>query len=337
MSQLKHTRTVDGEALTGARQRQPDKVLMWSMLTLAPSPEAESDGKQNSEHKDVGDEIVRHIVAPLRSLARSWGGHRFNFSRSLETSPPQVQLHLLAPDNVVERVWKFAHALADANRAKVGAVTLSQSADILYPPSPGEPLPEVMEAALARFGGPEGLKLAGEVSEVSSDVATWAINRFPSRSMRSTLAALLLFDTGHALMHGPRSGLWPDRRTVGWDYYWDAHFRFCTPSFSSRAEQVRRSMTAQMPSGIMPAHRMMAALASEPSVEVWRNRWAETIDVYLYRADKQRTSRGAQQLAKAASKLLLNRMGIPLHEEAALGLYARAWSKDLEVQLTGGN
>lgn len=307
------------------------------MLTLGPSLEAESDREQKPEHKDVGDGIVRHIIAPLSSQARSWGGHRFNFSRSLETSPSEVHLHLLAADHVVERVWKFAHALVDENRAKVGAVKLSQSEDIAYPPRPDEPLPEVMEAALARFGGPEGLKLAGEVAEVSFDLALWAVNRFPNRRMRSTLAALLLFDTSQALMRGPRSALWPDRRIVSWDYYWDAHFRFCTASFGSRAEQVRRSIRAQMPSGIMPAHRMMAALASESSVEIWRNRWAETIDVYLYRADKQRTSRGAQQLAKAASKLLLNRMGIPLREEAALGLYARAWSKDLEARLSGGS
>lgn len=52
-----------------------------------------------------------------------------------------------------------------------------------------------------------------------------------------------------------------------------------------------------------------AALASGPAADIWRKLWAPAIDDYLYRADKQRLSRSAQQLVTGASQLALNRLG----------------------------
>nr|WP_231712762.1 aldolase/citrate lyase family protein [Arthrobacter sp. zg-Y820] len=78
-----------------------------------------------------------------------------------------------------------------------------------------------------------------------------------------------------------------------------------------------------------------AALASGPAVDIWRKLWAPAIDDYLYRADKQRLSRSAQQLVTGASQLALNRLGFSFREQAALGLYARAWSMDIEAQYSG--
>lgn len=78
---------------------------------------------------------------------------------------------------------------------------------------------------------------------------------------------------------------------------------------------------------------MMAAVASEPSVDTWRKRWVRAIDTYLYRSDKARISRSAQHLTAYQSRQLLNRLGISLRDEAALGLYARAWSKEREEEL----
>ena len=94
-------------------------------------------------------------------------------------------------------------------------------------------------------------------------------------------------------------------------------------------------MRARITPRIVPAHRMMAALDSEPAADIGRKRWARAIDDYLYRADKQRISRSAQQLATGASQLALNRLGFTFREQAALGLYARAWSKDIEARYTG--
>ena len=77
---------------------------------------------------------------------------------------------------------------------------------------------------------------------------------------------------------------------------------------------------------------MMAALDSEPAADIGRKRWARAIDDYLYRADKQRISRSAQQLAMGACLMLLNRLGFASKEQATLGLYARAWSKEIEAR-----
>ena len=324
MNHATPSNTLPGGAAASAAPRQSSPTILWSMLNIEP------------ERPDVGDEIVRHMVAPLCAQVRAWEGSRFGFSRGVEAAYPVVHLHVRATEGVIERAWTFAHALANESAARLGAVKITRSPDIVYPPRPGEPLPEMMEAAFARFGGPAGLKLAAEISELSSDLALWAVNRFPGLPMRSMLAALLLFDTAHAMMRGPRSAVWPDRRATSWDYYWNSHLHACTGSFGSHSEQARRAMLARMGPRIMPAHRMMTALAAEPMVDAWRKRWSRAIDLYLYRADKQRISRSAQQLAMGASRLVLNRMGFPLREEGTLGLYARAWSKEIEEQYSGG-
>ncbi|MDM7991335.1 hypothetical protein [Arthrobacter sp. zg-Y877] len=311
---------VHREAATRPVQQHASTTTLWSILTIEP------------ERKDAGDEIIRHIVAPLSSQLRAQQGNRFRLSRSLESDHQAVLLHLLAPDDVAKRLWKFADALADENVATLGTVKTSHSPGLVYPPAPGGPVPEVVEAALARFGGPKGLELVAEIGEISLDLTLWAVNRFPSLNTRSMLAALLLFDTGHAMMHGPRSAVWPDRRTTSWDYYWNAHLHACTGSFGSHASQARRAMRARIAPRIAPTHRMMAALASEPAVDIWRKRWARSMDEYLYRADKQRISRSAHQLAMGACQHALNGLGFPLREQGALGLYARAWSKEIEAQ-----
>ncbi|UWX96909.1 hypothetical protein N2K95_14945 [Arthrobacter zhaoxinii] len=322
MSRVMQSNTVHRGAATRPGKQHPSTTL-WSILTIEP------------ERKNVGDDIIRHVVAPLSSQLRAGEGGRFRLSRSPESDRHAVLLHLLATDDVAKRLWKFAHALADENVATLGTVKISHSPGLVYPPPPGAPVPEVVEAAFARFGGPKGLDLATEIGEVSMDLTLWAVNRFPSLNTRSMLAALLLFDAGHAMMRGPRSAVWPDRRTTSWDFYWNAHLHACTGSFGPHAAQARRAMRTRIAPRVMPAHRVMAALASEPAVDIWRKRWARAMDEYLYRADKQRVSRSAQQLAMGASQHALNGLGFALREQAALGLYARAWSKDIEAQYSG--
>lgn len=188
---------------------------------------------------------------------------------------------------------------------------------------------------LSRYGGTEGIQLMGEVAELGSELTIWAVNRFPTGSMRSALGALLLFDTCHSMMRGARSSVWGDRRTVSWDFYWDHYLGGCVESVGLNVEQSRRKLTDRVSPQIAGAHRIMVALASEPSVDSWRKRWVHGIDTYLYRADRARISRSAQQLAMTQSRQLLNRLGITLWDEAALSLYARAWSKDLEQTPVG--
>lgn len=313
-------------ALSGTGQRasvaSPCDTLWWTLLI-------------ESGRKGAGDEVVRRLVGPLSAQARTWGSSRFGFVRNFDSENPQVRLHLRAPREVVDRVWKFAHAVAEERAPQAGPVELTELQSLVYPPKHGQPVPEALETVFARYGGEEGLQLVAEVSELASDLAIWAVNRFPAGKTREPLAALLLFDACHSMMWGTRSARWPDRRTVSWDYYWDAHLHACTSALGNRAERGRQTMGDRTLPGTRSAHRSMAALVSEPSVEMWRKRWVRAIDMYLFRADKQRVSRGAHQMVLTESMLLCNRMGISLQQEAVLGFHAQAWSKDLEK--AGGN
>ncbi|WP_325790718.1 lantibiotic dehydratase C-terminal domain-containing protein [Arthrobacter koreensis] len=292
--------------------------ILWWTLTI------------EAERKGSCDDVVRHMVAPLSAQARAWGSYRFGFARNFDSEKPQVRFHLRAHAGAVDRVWKFAHALAEERGAQLGAVTLTELQSLVYPPKPGRPIPAAMEAVFAQYGGMEGMQLVAEVSELASDLAIWSVNRFPARKTRESLAALLLFDAAHSMMWGPRSARWADRRTVSWDYYWNTHLNTCSSSFGARAEQARRTMRDQTGQRLTGAHRKMAVLQAEPSVDVWRKRWARAVDMYLFRADKKRISRSAQQMVLAESMLLCNRMGFSPREEAVLGFYAQAWSSGRE-------
>lgn len=297
--------------------QQAENPVVWWVLTIEP------------ERHDLCDEVVRRIVAPLRGQAQKWGGHRSAFTRSLKPKKPQVHLSLYAPADVVDRVLRFAQVLADECAPSVGTVNLFPSEGVVFP-TRGEPAPAAVETFSSLYGGLQGMRLQAEMAELGSEVAIWAINRFPKDNMRSALAALMLFDNCDTMMRGPKAALWPDRRIVTWDYYWDTHLRQCTAAFGPRAVEARRTLPARLAPKIGPAHRVMTAIAAEPSVDVWRKRWVRAIDTYLYRADKTRVSRSAQQLITMESRKLLNRFGISMRDEAALGLYARAWNPDRE-------
>ena len=275
------------------------------------------------------ESAVRHIVGPLIVQARAWGAER-SFYRCLDGAAPQVQVHFLVRSGAAARLKPFAQALAAQCAPQLGEMLLSEARAGAYPPLPGEPASPAVEEALALFGGPEGIALTCDVEELSTDLGAWALGRFPTPRARSPFAALLLFDTAHTMMHGPRSSLWPDRRSPSWEYYWASHLNSCTASFGPRAERARMALKARTDTRIVPVQRQMSAIASEPSVDAWRKRWVRAIDTYLYRADRSRISRSAQFLAFYQSRQLLNRFAMTPREEAVLGLYARAWSREQE-------
>lgn len=290
---------------------------VWWVLVLQP------------DRRDNADAVVRQIVTPLIGQARIWGAER-SFYRCVEGDPPQIQVHFLIPNRIAGRLKPFAQALAAQCAPLLDGVLLSEQCAGAYPPLRGEPATTAVEEVLALFGGPEGIALTCDVEELSTDLGAWALGRFSTVKARFPFAALLLFDTADAMMHGPRSSLWPDRRAPSWEYYWTSHLASCTVSFGPRAEQAQMMLKAQASSGMATAHRQMAAIASEPSVDTWRKRWVRAIDTYLYRADRARISRSAQFLAVYQSRQLLNRLGMSPKEEAVLGLHARGWSKELE-------
>nr|WP_273544421.1 lantibiotic dehydratase C-terminal domain-containing protein [Arthrobacter jiangjiafuii] len=307
-------------ARTGSRRLNDETV--WCLLTIQP------------ETREFCDAVVCRIVTPLAAQAQVWGAERWAYTRSLNPAAPSVNFGALAPPAAFDRLRSFAQALVDQSHGEMGAIVISD-----HPPAPpptrwGKTTDTPgFEAALAKYGGVEGLHLAAEVCEVSSALAAWALSRFPAVNSRATLASLLLFDTCHAMMSGPHSAGWPDRRGISWDYYWDSHLRSSTGHFGPQAAQRREALIARLAPRTVSAHRLMAATASEPAVENWRKKWSRAIDAYLYRADKERVSRSAQQLTMYQSSELLNRLGFAVPDEATLGLYARSWSKDREADL----
>lgn len=320
MSQVAHTRAAGREQRKAPGYPVPQETAptVWWSLTVEPA------------RPEVCDALIRRVITPLCTRARSWGAGKSFYSRTLDTAKPHVQLHLLVHSDVTPRLNGFAQALAAQCSGELGELNLSERNWGFYPPRQGEAASPRVERALAVFGGCEGIALTSEVAELSSDLSAWALGRFPTPRARSPFAALLLFDTAHSLMSGPRSALWADRRGLSWDYYWAEHLRGCTGSGAPGAERARRVPAPQQASQIRTAHNIMCAVASDPSVDTWRKRWSRAVDTYLYRADKARISRSAQFLAMYQSRTTLNRFGITPQEEAVLGIYAHAWSKEHE-------
>lgn len=286
---------------------------------------------------DVADGIIGELVTPLAAQAQLWGAQRWFYTRCSEPANAHVRMKVLAPQETLDRLKSLLGALQEQASGVIGHLTVTHAfgdpaCDRLSPGGAEQQDPRI-EADLAKYGGVEGLALAEEVFELSSDLGTWATARFPKVQNRWALGSLLLFDSARSMMKGPRASSWPDRRRLSWDYYWDSHLRSCTAGFGPRAASVRQAMTVQVGAKVMPTHRLMAATAAESAVENWRRRWFRTMDTYLYRADKARVSRSAQHLTVYQAHMLLNRLGLSLREEAAMGLYARTWSTEREAML----
>ncbi|MHA7154294.1 lantibiotic dehydratase C-terminal domain-containing protein [Arthrobacter sp. TMN-50] len=293
---------------------------------------------------DVADGIIEDLVTPLAAQAQLLGASRWFFTRGGEPAAAQVRVHVLASPAAIVSLQDFVTIL----RARTQGGELAR-------PDPGTPAhldlrrelsglsgdpassaPENdsdrrLEADLVKYGGAEGLQLAEEVFELSSELTAWASRRFPKMHNRSAFGALILFDSARSMMKGPRSAGWPDRRRVSWDFYWDSHLRSCTAELGPRAVGVREALTAQVGVRIPAFHGLMAATAAESAAQNWRRRWSRAIDNYLYRADKARVSRSAQHLTVYQAHMTLNRLGFTAREEAVLGLYARSWSIEREA------
>lgn len=294
---------------------------------------------------DVADGIIGDLVTPLAAQAQKLGASRWFFTRCEEPAGAHVELHVLACPAVTAQLQSFLGALQhggtlhshqEASRSAILSELrvrqhfsrpahghLSQTGDPTVEPR--------LEAELVKYGGADGLQLAEEVFELSSELAAWATKRFPKMQSRSAFGALILFDSARAMMKGPRSAGWPDRRRISWDFYWDSHLRMCTADLGPRAGGVRDALSAQVAARVPAFHGLMAATASESAAQNWRRRYVRAIDNYLYRADKMRVSRSAQHLTVYQAHMTLSRLGFTTREEGVLGLYARSWSIEREA------
>ncbi len=282
---------------------------------------------------DVADGIIADLVTPLAAQARVLGAKRWFYTRCDDPSSGQVRMRILAPQPTIDRLQLIQRTLLAQAGGVLPQLTTKQH---LSSPATDRSFSSFsnadpqLEAELVTYGGVEGLQLAEEVFELSSELCSWATQRYSKTQSRSALAALLLFDSARSMMKGPRSANWQDRRRLSWDYYWDSHLKTCTANFGPRATSVREAMTAQIEAKLSPMHSLMSATAAESAVHNWRRRWFRALDTYLYKADKARVSRSAQHLTVYQAHMLLNRLGFSSREEAALGLYARTWGPDFE-------
>ncbi|MDN4610096.1 lantibiotic dehydratase C-terminal domain-containing protein [Arthrobacter burdickii] len=284
---------------------------------------------------DVADGIIEELVTPLVAQAQALGAKRWYFTRMDDAPTGQVRLSIHAHPRVLERLQAFQRALQASSGGKFPLLAVRQQftapvSNTYY--SGGQEMADPqLEADLVKYGGVEGLHLAEEVFELSSELALWATARFPRMQSRSALGALLLFDAADSMMRGPHSATWPDRHRLSWDAYWDGHLRTCTADVGPRASGVREAMTLRVATKSTGFHALMAATAAESTVHNWRRRWVRSLDTYLYRADKVHVSRSAQHLTVYQAHMALNRLGFVAREEAALGLYARTWQPQTEL------
>lgn len=290
---------------------------------------------------DVADGIIGDLVTPLAAQAQVLRAGRWFYTRSVEPSAVQVRLHILAQPATIERLQTAHQVLLNRNPDTLASLPSRQS--ISTPATSGyylrgiEDADPQLEAELYKYGGVEGLALAEEVFELSSELAAWGTQRFSKMHSRSAFAALVLFDSARSMMKGSRSASWADRRRISWDYYWDSHLKTCTPDLGARGTAVREAIANQVNARVPAFQGLMAATAAESAVHNWRRRWFRTVDTYLYRADKARVSRSAQHLTVHQAHMTLNRLGFSPREEAVLGLYARTWSVDHERALFNRN
>jgi hypothetical protein len=289
--------------------------------------------------QDVAETVIGELVTPLVAHARREGVGRWYFGHHVDEVGPHIKVRFLGHRSALDSLQRFELAarnrlleILPTVRVQQHYVVSPDSVDMICTLG-ADSVALVQESDLDRFGGLEGLELAEEVFELSSELGSWAAQRFNKSQGRTALGALLLSDAAWAMINGPKAPQWPDRRRLSWDYCWDNHLRVSTMELGRGAAKARLGLTATLAPKTAPMHRLMAATAAEGSVQNWRRRWKRAIDAYLYRADKSRVSRGAQNLTFSQSHLMMNRLGFTLWEEAALGIYARAWTPETESAL----
>ncbi|THJ68626.1 hypothetical protein E8P82_01610 [Arthrobacter echini] len=276
---------------------------------------------------DAVDGIIEELITPLVARAQKYGAKRWYFTRSSAgaCSMGGVELSIHAHPRVLERLRSFHEARLSTRSGTVPVHAhqyLTTPASETYYAGGQRMADPRLEAHLVRYGGVEGLHLAEEVLELGSELAIWAIRRFPRKQSRSAFAAVLLFDAAQSMMAGAHSGRWTERQ-IAWSRYWDSHLHRCTADAGQHAARASEAMTARVATKTQGFHALMVATSSESSVQRWRRRWYRALDTYLYRAERASVSRSAMHLTMCQAHMMLNRLGFGSGEEAALGLYAR--------------
>lgn len=276
------------------------------------------------------DRACTLILTPLVAQARTWNSQRWYFSRRPAKGGILLETRFSGAADSGRRITSFLAALRQQSEEELGLLPteVSTRRHTSAGSSPDSGSEDSLQ--LYRLGGEQGLNLAEELFELSSDLTLWAVSRFATAQTRRALLALLMYDAADAMMRGPRSAAWADRRRVSWDFFWDAHLDTTLGRIGRSGGHSNRSFHRQVSTLLHREHAVMRAAAAEQSVHNWRRKWLRGVDNYLYRADKAGVSRCAQQLTLHQIHEMAARFGMDAQSESQAGIQSRHWKAPQE-------
>lgn len=279
---------------------------------------------------DGADPLIGELLPPIIAEARALGVDRWFYMRYVDQHGPHVRLRVLGSRDVLDhlqRIHRDAEAqLADVlNDHRVEHQFIAPIDKAAWEGGrAGGVRASIYEPELGKYGGPQGLALAEELFEFSSDLGLWACSRFPKSDERAALAAILLHDVADSLLHGPHADT-RSRQKVGWDAYWDRHLYWWTAELGDRGPAARDGIRAKVAARGEQVSAGLDRVAHSPGVRSWRRRWGQAVDSYLHRAAVADVERTPAHLAFHQGHMMLNRLGFLPREEAVLGVHARHW------------
>ncbi|GAA4194086.1 hypothetical protein GCM10022219_16800 [Microbacterium oryzae] len=281
---------------------------------------------------EAADDVIAGLLPPLLAEVRALGASRWFFIRYFDESGPHIRLRVFGPGRSLDRLVRTmtdlgAHLelIATAPRARQVELVPGAAAAILGSErrTVGQRV-AVYEPEIDKYGGLEGVEIAEQMFEFSSELALWGVSEHEKGRSRDGLAALLLADTVGALCYGARAARWERRRSWSWRDYWMTHADWWTGARTGAAalrDRLERHASAHR----HVVHERMRAVAAKPDVNAWRRRWFRAMDDYLATAGSLAVPRTPQHLAFHQNHMLMNRLGYLPREEALLGMHARDW------------
>ena len=279
-----------------------------------------------------GDDVIAGLLPPLLAEVRVLGAGRWFFLRYFDETGPHLRLRVFGPGRSLDRLVRSmadlgAHLELIATRPRQRVVELVPGATAAVLGSASRAVgtrPAVYEPEIDKYGGLDGVELAEQLFEFSSELALWGVSAHEKGGRRDGLAALLLADTAGALTWGARADAWPARGRTPWPRFWATHTDWWTGAVTGDTRYRDRLEEHAAAHRGAVAERMRST-AADPGVEAWRRRWFRAVDDYLAAAGHLGVPRSPQHLAFHQNHMLMNRLGYLPREEALLGLHARDW------------
>ncbi|MFJ4338494.1 lantibiotic dehydratase C-terminal domain-containing protein [Streptomyces sp. NPDC088915] len=273
------------------------------------------------------DRAVVDVLRPLAGQAVSQGAVRWFYIQYTDWRGPHLRLRIHGPrgllDDLHARLPELNAQCAEPGRRRTGERTSLFDVDVR--PFAGRFAgadTAVYEPEYGKYGGPDGVRLAEEVFQHSSDIALWAAD-FPRVPDRAALAALLMASAVRSLdvLAGPvgdESGgtaLRPVR-------FWERHLQWWTQDAGSAAEELRSRLCAEAARDRRGIGPRMAELARHTEVAERLAGWTALLASHLREAVESGVPRTPGHLLFHQVHMMTNRLGVLPREEAMLGVLA---------------